>query len=129
MKKLASLAFAFLLLAGCGTGNGGENATTPEGVTIEGDTARAKQTVIYAKGVDGEWTVEVDSSAMEKQDRWLKKRGFNYYRVKLSARARDFVSKYRGADSEPPKSYYKFKGAGIYVKADTSQAATPATAE
>jgi hypothetical protein len=129
MKKLAPLAFAVLLLVGCGTGNGGESATTPEGVTIEGDTARAKQTVIYAKGVDGEWTVEVDSSAMKKQDRWLKKRGFNYYRGEMSARARDFVSKYRGADSEPPKSYYEFEGAGIYVKADTSQAADATTAE
>lgn len=87
MKKLAPLAFAFLLLVGCGTGNDGESATAPEGVTIEGDTARAKQTVIYAKGVDGEWTAEGDSSAVKKQDRWLKKRGFNYYRVKPSARS------------------------------------------
>ena len=76
MRYFLSVFVTVLLLAGCQPGGGSASPNPPEGVTIEGDTAFAEASVIYAKDLNGNWGVELDTTAMEKQDRWLKKQGF-----------------------------------------------------
>ena len=110
-----------LLLAGCQSSEDSSSLNAPEGVTIDGDTAFAEASVIYAKGLNGNWGIELDTAAMQKQDRWLKQRGFNQLRVQMSDSARQFIERFQGRQEAIPKSYYEFSGTGIYVKADTSQ--------